>query len=68
MKKILAFLKEMISVDGKVSSKRFAALYIILPSIIIGVFTSVGVEYVYALMGLFTALYGLTTVAKFAKK
>lgn len=67
MKAIGRFLKELVSINGKLSSKRFSAFFVILPTIIITVFLKYPVEYVYALMSLFTALYGLTTVAKFSK-
>ena len=68
MKKFLAFLKEIISIDGNVSSKRFLAVAIFTPAFLVAVFTGFPAEVLYTIAGLITVLLGITGFEKFAKK
>ena len=65
MKKFLAFLKELISVEGEVSSKRFLAM-VFSVVLIVAIFT-MEVAMVYAIMGFIATLLGITGIEKFSK-
>lgn len=66
MKKIVAFLKQLISINGEISSKRFLA-FVFSVVLIIAIFTGIQVAVIYALSALITALLGITGIEKFAK-
>jgi hypothetical protein len=66
-KKIQEFLKAIISVDGKISSKRFLAVFVFTPVLIIALFTGFPVEVLWMVSGLVATLLGITTVEKFRK-
>jgi len=68
MKKIIEFLKALMSVDGKLSSKRFLAIYVFTPVLIIALFTGFIPAVLYMLSGLIATLLGITGIEKFAKK
>lgn len=68
MKKFWAFLKEIISVDGAVSSKRFLAVAIFTPAFLVAMFTGFDAAVLYTVAGLITVLLGITGFEKFAKK
>ena len=68
MKKVVEFLKAIMSIDGKLSSKRFLAVYVFTPVTIISIFVLKDVAIIYACMSLVLALLGITSLEKFAKK
>lgn len=60
-------LLELISVDGRLSSKRFLS-FLFSVVLIIAIFLKMPMEMIYALMGFITALLGITGFEKFRKK
>ena len=67
MNKVLEFLKQIISVENRVSSKRFLAVFIFTPVLIIALFTGFPIEVLYMISGLIAALLGITSIEKFSK-
>ena len=67
MNKVIDFLKAIISVEGHVSSKRFLAVYIFTPVLIIALFAGFPVEVLYMISGLIAGLLGITSIEKFSR-
>lgn len=66
--KIIEFLKALMSIDGKLSSKRFLAIYVFSPVLIIALFTGYPANVLWMVSGLVATLLGITGIEKFAKK
>ena len=66
MKKFIAFLKALVSIDGQPSSKRFLA-FVFAIVLIIAIFTGFAPPVLYTVSGLITLLLGITGFEKFAK-
>ena len=58
--------REIISIKSDISSNRFLGVYIFTPALLFLMFFKYPIEYVYALIGLITALLVSNTVSKFA--
>lgn len=68
MSKFWGFLKEIVSVDGKVSSKRFLAVAVFTPMFAVALFTGFDSGVLYTIAGLITLLLGITSVDNFARR
>lgn len=68
MKKIKQFLIKLLQNENdEISSKRFLAIFIFTPVLILAIFWSYPINVLYLLAGLVTTLLGVTSVEKFSK-
>lgn len=68
MNKAIKFLKQIITPEEGVSSNRFLGVFIYTPVLIFLLFFKYPIEYIYAVIGLLTALLITNAAAKFKKE
>jgi len=67
MKKIMEFLKALVTANSGISSNRFLGIFVFTPVLIIMIFTGIAIDYVIAVISLISALLVTNAIAKFSK-